>query len=93
MENIYIGLLNKINDYKWKSRMESALARLRSKCNPIILLGFTAEALPCSWQSQRLLTEHPALDQQLDKFVHQVLYFDPAVPTTFTTGATNMTFL
>ena len=91
---IYIGLLNRIWDRNWKHRLDTAMARLRGRMvTPTLLFGYTAEALPCSWQNLRFYTEHALLDNVLDKYVHQKLYFSPAIPTMTTMGASNMIFL
>ena len=45
---IYVALLNRLTDRNWKTRFEAALARLRPKCNPIIIVGWCTDALPCS---------------------------------------------
>ena len=90
---IYIGLCNRLTDRHWKVRLESALARMRPRCSPSIIIGWCTDALPCSWHTHRFFVDHAVNDSVLDKFAHQVLHFSPAVPTTTTTGATNMTFL
>ena len=88
--SIYIGLLNRVANARWKQKLDLALGALRARCNPILYFGWTAEALPCTWRDMRLLTDHMLLDQMLDKYVHAYHYFSPATQTMSTTGATNM---
>ena len=84
---IYVGLLSRIWDRDWKHRLGTALARLRGRMvTPTILFGYTAEALPCNWQSLRFYTERALPDNVMDKYTNQNLYFSPAIPTMTTMG-------
>ena len=73
-----------------KPGSKSALACLRPKCTPTIIVGWCGDTLPCDWHSHRLYTDHAVNDEILNKSIHQFLHFSPAAPTTTSTGSTNM---
>ena len=55
---IYLGILNRVLNSRWKQRLDMAMSSMRAICNPIIWFWCTAEALPCPWAHMRLLTDH-----------------------------------
>ena len=79
---INIGLINRLTDKHWKIRLEAAFARTRPRCSPTIIIGWCADALPCSWHTHRLFVDHAVQEMVINKFAHQILDFSPAVPTT-----------
>ena len=68
---VYVALLSRLTDRNWKTRFEAALTRLRPKCNPIILVGWCTDALPCSWPNHEYYVSHAVYDSVLDNHVHR----------------------